>query len=146
MCQKRILLLQELRNHLIAKNFQGLIVPSSDPHKSEYLADHWKLREWLSGFTGSAGILVVTQSSAEFITDFRYKDQAGKQVKGAKVNMHSGGDYIKAVADSPKLNTINTKTAPHLILSHIILKRSSKWDPDVYWIDRIAGCCVSSGI
>ena len=42
------------------------IIPSSDPHQSEYVADHWKAREWISGFTGSAATVVITQNHAGF--------------------------------------------------------------------------------
>lgn len=58
------------------------IVPTSDPHGSEYIAPHWACREWLTGFTGSAGIAVVTLTEAFLWTDSRYWLQAERQLEG----------------------------------------------------------------
>ena len=56
------------------------IVPQADPHMSEYLASHWQVRRWLSGFTGSAGTLVFTPSETLLWTDSRYFLQAAEQL------------------------------------------------------------------
>lgn len=69
MIQKR---LKALREFMIAKKLGAFIIPSADPHQSEYVADYWKLREYFSGFTGSAGTLVVTKNEAALWTDSRY--------------------------------------------------------------------------
>lgn len=61
-----------LRSEMKKRNIDAYICPSSDPHNSEYVADLWKTREWISGFTGSAGIVVVTQNYAGLWTDSRY--------------------------------------------------------------------------
>lgn len=53
-------------------NIQAFIIPSTDPHLSEYVAPHWKSREWISGFTGSAGTVVITEKKAGLWTDSRY--------------------------------------------------------------------------
>jgi len=45
-------------------NIQAFIIPSTDPHLSEYVAPHWKSREWISGFTGSAGTVVITEKKS----------------------------------------------------------------------------------
>ena len=76
---KRLELLRELmgREHLAA-----FIFPSTDPHQSEYTADHWKGREWISGFCGSAGTAVVTMKSAALWTDSRYFLAAEEQLSG----------------------------------------------------------------
>lgn len=82
---------------------EAIIVPSNDPHFSEYVADRWKCREWLSGFTGSAGTLVVTKTSAALWTDSRYFLQAGDQLKGTGIELKKMGlpdvenieEYIK---------------------------------------------------
>lgn len=58
-----------------------LIIPSNDPHFSEYVADHWKTREWASGFSGSAGTAVITQQEAIVSVDSRYFLQAEKQLE-----------------------------------------------------------------
>lgn len=64
--------LTALRAWMRDENIDAYIVPSSDPHQSEYVADHWKSREWISGFTGSAGTAVVTHDYAGIWTDSRY--------------------------------------------------------------------------
>ena len=56
----------------------------SDPHNSEYVADHWKTREWISGFTGSAGTAVVTLHHAALWTDSRYFIAAAKELAGSE--------------------------------------------------------------
>ncbi len=67
------------------------IVPSADPHQGEYVADHWKSRPWLSGFTGSAGTLVVTADHAGLWTDSRYFIQAESQLAGSSITLHKLG-------------------------------------------------------
>ncbi len=73
-----------MENHKI----DAYIIPSSDPHQSEYVADHWKSRTWISGFTGSAGTVVVTAKHACLWTDSRYFIQAEEQLKGTCVSLH----------------------------------------------------------
>ncbi len=68
------------------------IVPSNDPHQSEYVANHWKLRAWLSGFTGSAGIVVITRNAAGLWTDSRYFLQAEEQLKDSGIQLHRLGN------------------------------------------------------
>lgn len=62
--------------------FTAFVFPSSDPHNSEYVADHWKSREWISGFSGSAGTAVVTLEHAALWTDSRYFIAAEKELNG----------------------------------------------------------------
>jgi len=69
---------QAMQQHGVA----ACIVPSADPHLSEYLPEHWQARAWLSGFTGSAGTLVVTAKHAGLWTDSRYFAQAERQLEG----------------------------------------------------------------
>ena len=70
------------------QGIHAYIIPSSDPHKSEYLADHWQVREWISGFTGSAGTVVVTRQHAGLWTDSRYFIQAEQELAGTGVTLH----------------------------------------------------------
>ncbi len=79
--------LNALRSLMAAKNIAACIIPSSDPHQSEYFADHWKSRQWLSGFSGSAGTLVVTADHARLWTDFRYYILAAQQLEGSGIEM-----------------------------------------------------------
>ena len=81
---QRLLALREVmqREHLSA-----FIFPSTDAHQSEYVADHWKSREWISGFNGSAGTAVVTMTSAALWTDSRYFLAAEEQLRGTEYQL-----------------------------------------------------------
>lgn len=70
-----------------ANGFSAFVFPSSDPHNSEYVADHWKSREWISGFTGSAGTAVVTLDHAALWTDSRYFIAAAEQLAGTEYRL-----------------------------------------------------------
>lgn len=76
----------KLRTWMQAKGVAAFVTPSTDPHSGEYVPDHWKSREWISGFTGSAGTAVVTLREAALWTDSRYFLQAAEQI--------SGTDYV----------------------------------------------------
>lgn len=76
-----------LQKQMIKDKIDAWIILSADPHLSEYLPDHWKLREWFSGFTGSAGTLVVLQKSAYIWADSRYWVQASKELQGTTVEL-----------------------------------------------------------
>ena len=82
--QQRLEVLRELmrREHLSA-----FIFPSTDAHQSEYVANHWKGREWISGFNGSAGTAVVTMTSAALWTDSRYFLAAADQLQGTEYQL-----------------------------------------------------------
>lgn len=72
---------EALREVLRRERLGAFIFPSTDPHQSEYVADHWKGREWISGFNGSAGTAVVTLTSAALWTDSRYFLAAEDQLR-----------------------------------------------------------------
>ncbi|MFN3416594.1 MAG: aminopeptidase P family protein [Caldimonas sp.] len=74
-----------LRDALDEHGLDAVLVPSSDPHLSEYLPERWKAREWLSGFTGSVGTLVVTRDHAGLWADSRYWVQAEAQLAGTGI-------------------------------------------------------------
>lgn len=74
--------LNKLREIMKAQDLSAFIFPSTDPHQGEYIPDHWKGREWISGFDGSAGTAVVTLKSAALWTDSRYFIAAEEQLKG----------------------------------------------------------------
>ncbi len=76
-----------LRGAMHERGVAACIVPTADPHLSEYLPAHWQAREWLSGFTGSAGTLVVTADFAGLWTDSRYFSQAEKQLAGSGIEL-----------------------------------------------------------
>ena len=76
--------LAELREVMQREHLAAYIFPSTDPHQSEYVADHWKGREFISGFNGSAGTAVVTMNAAALWTDSRYFLAAEEQLKGTE--------------------------------------------------------------
>ncbi len=80
-----------LRSLLHEKNIHAYIITSSDPHMSEYVPDRWTTRQWLSGFTGSAGTLVITQKKAGLWTDSRYFLQAETQLAGSGIELFKMG-------------------------------------------------------
>ena len=79
--------LSDLREVMRREHLAAFIFPSTDPHQSEYVADHWKGREWISGFNGSAGTAVVTMTSAALWTDSRYFLAAEEQLKGTEFQL-----------------------------------------------------------
>ena len=74
-----------LRDTMAKHGIAACIVPTADPHLSEYLPAHWKAREWFSGFDGSAGILLVSTKAAGLWTDSRYFSQAEQQLAGTGI-------------------------------------------------------------
>ena len=74
--------LSALRTWMQQQGIDAFIFPSTDPHNGEYVPDHWKGREWISGFDGSAGTAVVTMQHAALWTDSRYFIAAAKQLEG----------------------------------------------------------------
>ena len=79
--------LEMLREELRREHLSAFVFPTSDPHQSEYTADCWKGREWISGFNGSAGTAVVTLKSAALWTDSRYFIAAEEQLKGTEYQL-----------------------------------------------------------
>jgi Xaa-Pro aminopeptidase len=87
-----------LRRQMSAAGIAACIIPSSDPHLSEYLPERWKTRQWISGFTGSAGTAVVTHKKAGLWTDSRYFLQAEKELQDSgfelfKIGVSGTPDY-----------------------------------------------------
>ncbi len=84
--------LENLRNLMAERKIEAYIIPTSDPHQSEYLADHYKEREFISGFTGSAGTAVITTDDAKLWTDSRYFLQADKELSSSEFELMKMGD------------------------------------------------------
>lgn len=80
-----------LRNKMKESGVKAAVIPQSDPHMSEYISDHWQARRMLSGFTGSAGDLVVTLDKALLWTDSRYFLQAAEQLAGSEIVLMKDG-------------------------------------------------------
>jgi Xaa-Pro aminopeptidase len=83
--------IKALREAMNSRGIDAYIIPSTDPHQGEYIPDYWQSRQWLSGFTGSAGTLVVTSFFAGVWTDSRYFIQAEEELK------ETGIDLVKLV-------------------------------------------------
>ncbi|SBV99301.1 conserved hypothetical protein [uncultured Dysgonomonas sp.] len=83
--------LAALREFMGEKGLHAFIIPSTDSHLSEYPASHWASREWISGFTGSAGTVVVTREKAGLWTDSRYFLQGAKELEGADIELFKEG-------------------------------------------------------
>ena len=79
--------LESLREVMRREHLSAFIFPSADAHQSEYVADHWQGRTWISGFNGSAGTAVVTMKSAALWTDSRYFLAAVEQLKGTEFQL-----------------------------------------------------------
>lgn len=83
--------INKLRNLMKERGITAYIVPTFDPHQSEYLADHYKTRVWISGFTGSAGTVIITEKEAILWTDGRYFIQAEKELAGSEFKLFKMG-------------------------------------------------------
>lgn len=105
--------LEKLRELMRNQHVDALIVMSADPHMSEYLPDYWKARQWLSGFSGSVGTLVVTQNFAGLWADGRYWVQAEQQLIG------TGFDLQKLTSDesSTHLAWIEKNLQPESVIA-----------------------------
>ena len=84
--------LQRLRENMKAKNIFAYVIPSADFHQSEYVGEYFKCRQFISGFTGSAGAVVVTLDEAGLWTDGRYFIQAEEQLKGSTIKLFKMGE------------------------------------------------------
>lgn len=98
-------LIQTFQELLEKNGIKAYIIPTSDYHQSEYISDHFKARAFLSGFTGSAGTLIITTSDARLWTDGRYFIQAAKELEGSNIRLMKIGnpntptilEYLKSV-------------------------------------------------
>ena len=79
--------MDRMRRYLACKGLSAFIVPSNCEHFGEYVQEHFKAREWMSGFTGSAGMLVITATDAALWTDSRYFVQAAKELEGSGIKL-----------------------------------------------------------
>jgi Xaa-Pro aminopeptidase len=97
--------LSDLRKAMQNKGLDAYIIPSNDVHQSEYVAEHWTCREWISGFTGSAGLVVVTADHAGLWTDSRYFLQGEMELAETEIKLHKPKDrfapeYITWLCDA----------------------------------------------
>ena len=83
--------LEKLRALMAERDIDAYLVPTSDFHESEYVGHYFKCREFITGFTGSAGTAVITPKEAALWTDGRYFVQAGAQLQGTTVTLQKMG-------------------------------------------------------
>lgn len=98
-----------VRSRMKIYGLDAYLVGSADPHQSEYVADHWQSRQWLSGFDGSAGTLLITATEALLWTDSRYFLQAATQLEGSgiqlmKLQVPYTPEYLEWLADNLEEN------------------------------------------
>ena len=103
--------LEKLRRQMTKYNLDAVIIPSTDPHQSEYVAKHWKIREYFSGFTGSAGVLVLNKDEAALWTDSRYFLQFEDECKEYDINLHKQSiphapEHVQWLCDSLEENAV----------------------------------------
>ncbi|WGF92033.1 aminopeptidase family protein P [Aequorivita marisscotiae] len=101
--------LENLQQQLTKYNLDAVIIPSTDPHQSEYVAEHWKIREHFSGFSGSAGVLVVLKNEAALWTDSRYFLQFEDECQTYNINLHKQSiphapEHVQWLVDSLEEN------------------------------------------
>lgn len=141
-----------LRKIMQRNGIQAFILPTTDPHNSEYVAAHWEARKWLTGFTGSAGTAVITMKKAGLWTDSRYFLQAAEQLEGTGITLFKDrmpgtpsiaewlskelkkGDIIGM---DGWVNGIDFKESLYAVCSHKGIQVESVADPfDEIWKDR----------
>lgn len=127
----------QLREKMAENNINAFIVYSADPHMSEYLPEEWQERSWLSGFTGSAGFVVITKDKAGLWTDGRYFTQAPRELKDSGIDLFKDGmdgtpNYIDwIISEIPDngvvaVNAIATSHANWELLTEKLSAKSKK--------------------
>ncbi|OJX90364.1 MAG: peptidase M24 [Paludibacter sp. 47-17] len=139
------------RDEMRKAGVAACIIPGTDPHASEYIADYWKEREWISGFDGSAGTAVVTLHEAGLWTDSRYFLQGTEQLKGTgfelmKMGLPETPDMLswlnqvlkpgEKVAVNPQMFSLNSYASMEKELSMNGLQLISADIPAAAWTDR----------
>ena len=126
--------IEEARKVMKKYKVDAYIVTSSDYHQSEYIDDYFKGREYLSGFTGSAGVLVIFKDEACLWTDGRYHIQAEKQLKGSEIKLFKQGNFgvptykeyiISKLAENSKIG-IDAKILLSSDINEILSKKKYK--------------------
>lgn len=141
----------EIKKMMKEKNIDAYIIPSGDCHQSEYVSEHWKFRDWVSGFTGSAGTLVITLEESGLWTDGRYHIQAEKQLKGSGINLFKQGlkdvptyiDWLEKNLKEEAIIGFDPKTFSQSNFKKLdkdLSKKKIKYEyldiADVFWKDR----------
>lgn len=138
-----------LRSHMKENNISAVVIPTADMHLSEYISDHYKLREYLSGFTGSAGTLVVTCDDAGLWTDGRYYIQAEKELSGSGIKLFKASEketlkiheYLKNTLSAGETVGVDGRLFSKKYLDSFISKLqninvNTDYDASVIWENR----------
>ncbi len=127
-----------IRSQMTNDRIDAVIITDSDPHMSEYIATYWQLRQWLSGFTGSAGTLVITQDHAGLWTDSRYFIQAEEELKNSGFTLHRylkpEDSYINWIYDNVK-DRSSVGVDGRLCSTSLIQQMKKKWKKKKYSIN-----------
>lgn len=123
-----------LREKMKTQGIDAFIIFSADPHMSEYLPSHWQERSWLSGFTGSAGFVIVTTNKAGLWTDSRYFVQAPKELADSGIELYKQGvdgfpdeiEFLKNEVPQGGKVGVNSLTTSHANWEKIKNQLSSK--------------------
>lgn len=123
-----------LREKMKTQGIDAFIIFSADPHMSEYLPSHWQERSWLSGFTGSAGFVIVTTNKAGLWTDSRYFVQAPKELANSGIELYKQGvegfpdeiEFLKNEVPQGGKVGVNSLTTSHANWEKIKNQLSSK--------------------
>lgn len=126
--------IETLRKAMAENAIDAFIVYSADPHLSEYLPEEWQERTWLTGFTGSAGFVVITQEKAALWTDGRYFVQAEDELKGTGITLMKMGEPMVPTYENWLLEELSTestvavdaKTSAHSIYKQLEEKLATK--------------------
>jgi len=138
-----------LRNHMKEHNISAVVIPTADMHLSEYISEHYKLREYLSSFTGSAGTLVVTHTDAGLWTDGRYYIQAEKELFGSDITLYRASEkdcikiynYLKETLTENDTVGLDGRLFSKKYLDEFIAKLgdinvNTEYDASVIWENR----------
>ena len=127
--------LEKFQEQMTLRGYDAYIVPTSDFHNSEYISDYFKIRQFLSGFTGSAGTLLVTQDNAYLWTDGRYFIQAEKELKETNIELMKMGEKnvltLTQFLQNFLINKKNLAIDGRTLTTSFILKLKSSVDSSV---------------
>ncbi len=139
--------LTELRQVMTERNIDACLIPTTDFHNSEYVNDYFKSREFISGFTGSAGILVVTSKEAKLWTDGRYFLQAAAELNGTGIDLMKMGhpdvptiqEYLESSLSDASTLAFDGRVVDNATGSQYAEKFNAIYDADLpgeIWSDR----------
>ena len=128
--------IQALRQMMQAEGWGAVVISGTDPHSREYLPQRWQVRQWVSGFTGSAGTVVVTADEAGLWTDSRYFIQAAAQLEGSGIALHKLG--LPDTVDYPEWLAVNLDAGATVCVDGLCMPLAT--------VEHMKGLFASKGI